>query len=215
MSASEASEMIRKRAPSKRSLATRARVFDAAEKVFAERGFEGATIRDIAAEAGETIGSVHHHGEGKEALFRKVVARRADILSRARLEALERCQAGDVLTLEDVLSAFVRPFFDLCRHEPGWRHYARLVAYVSADDRWRAISAAYFDPTAEIFLAQIIRLVPDAPRGEVANGFVFCVASTLAVLTAQGRIETIAKANAEEDDQIAHLIRYCATGLRA
>jgi len=38
----------RQRAPSRRSLETRARILDAAERLFAERGFEGASVRDIA-----------------------------------------------------------------------------------------------------------------------------------------------------------------------
>lgn len=52
MKPDQATDKRRKRAPSKRSLATRERVLDAAELVFAHRGFDGATIRDIAAEAG-------------------------------------------------------------------------------------------------------------------------------------------------------------------
>ena len=125
----------RKRAPSKRALATKTRVFDAAEKVFAERGFDGATIRDIAAEAGEPVGTIHHHGGGKEALFHRVVARRAETLARLRLTTLEAVTSQADHRLEEILSAFVRPFFDLARDDPRWQHYARLVAFVSADPR--------------------------------------------------------------------------------
>ncbi|SDN84161.1 transcriptional regulator, TetR family [Lutimaribacter pacificus] len=215
MPVSELIETDRKRAPSKRALATRNRVFDAAEKLFAEKGFDGATIRDIAAEAGEPVGTIHHHGGGKEALFHKVVARRAGALSQSRLDALERLRAGGQVTLDTVLSAFVRPFFELSREEPRWRNYARLVAYVSADDRWRAISAEWFDPTAEVFLAEIVGLVPEAPRHEIAGGFVFCVASMLALLTARGRIAVLAGGDAAEEAQLDHLIRYCAAGMAA
>ena len=62
--------------------------------LFAERGFDGASIRDIATAAGAPVGLVHHHGEGKEELFRQVVARRADELSSLRLAALEICKAA-------------------------------------------------------------------------------------------------------------------------
>ena len=73
-------ENQRQRAPSKRSLATRERIFDAAEQLFAERGFEGATIRDIARLAGVQGALVNHHGGSKEVLFATIVARRADEL---------------------------------------------------------------------------------------------------------------------------------------
>jgi len=213
MTTLQVADKPRKRAPSKRALATRERVFDAAEKVFADRGFDGATIRDIAAEAGEPVGTIHHHGGGKELLFHRTVARRAEPLSRARLEALETLRADQALTLEGVLSAFMRPFFELSRSEPRWRHYARLVAFVSADDRWRAISAECFDPTAKIFLDEIRAICPGAAQTRIAEGFVFSVSAMLALLTTQERIAALGEAKSPEGEQIDHLIRYCAAGL--
>jgi AcrR family transcriptional regulator len=49
-------------------LTARARIRDAALRLFAERGVDGATIRDIAAEAGVSLGLVRHHFGAKEAL---------------------------------------------------------------------------------------------------------------------------------------------------
>ncbi|MET9315022.1 helix-turn-helix domain-containing protein [Kribbella sp. NPDC003505] len=49
-------------------LTARARIRDAAVKLFGERGIEGASIRDIAAEAGVSSGLVRHHFGSKEAL---------------------------------------------------------------------------------------------------------------------------------------------------
>ena len=215
MTQAQTFDAARKRAPSKRALATRKRVFDAAETIFADRGVDGATIRDIAAEAGEPVGTIHHHGGGKEALFHRTVARRAEPLSKARLDALATLRSTGDLTLETLLSAFMRPFFDLSKEDPRWRNYARIVAYVSADDRWRAIAAECFDPTAEIFLAEILALRPTASRQQAAEGFVFSVSAMLALLTSQGRIGALGQRPAPEADQIDHLIRYCAAGLSA
>ena len=67
----------RKRAPSKRSLETRARILDAAERLFAQGGFDGASMRDIAMAADVPVALVNFHGGAKEALFETVVARRA------------------------------------------------------------------------------------------------------------------------------------------
>lgn len=202
----------RKRAPSRRSLATRKRILDAAEAVFAARGHDGATIRDIAAAAGEPVGSVHHHGGGKEELFRQTVARRAEALSAARLNALEQAREEGPLTLDSLLAAFMRPFFVLSREEPRWRDYARLVAHVSTDNRWQALTRDYFDPTARIFLAEIAGLCPGLSRSQVAQGFVFSVSAMLGLLTSQRRIDTLGGGGAAEDDQIGQLIGFCAAG---
>lgn len=54
--------------PAFEDLTARARIRDAALRLFAERGMDGATIRDIAAEAGVSLGLVRHHFGSKEDL---------------------------------------------------------------------------------------------------------------------------------------------------
>lgn len=215
MKIAQPTESKRKRAPSKRALATKSRVLDAAEKVFAGRGFDGSTIRDIATEAGEPVGTIHHHGGGKAALFHRTIARRAEALSQARLTALSQIRARDEVTLETVLSAFIRPLFDLTHEDPRWRDYARLVAFVSVDDRWHDISAQFFDPTAEVFMQELLAILPSATRPQIAEGFVFSVSAMLALLTSQNRIGTLTGGQSKQDAQIDHLIRFCAAGFTA
>ncbi|HEU0245160.1 MAG TPA: TetR family transcriptional regulator [Candidatus Limnocylindrales bacterium] len=48
---------------------TRARILDAARAAFGERGFEGASVRDIAARAGVDPALVHHYFGTKQRLF--------------------------------------------------------------------------------------------------------------------------------------------------
>jgi AcrR family transcriptional regulator len=52
-----------------RSRATRERLLDAAEIVFAEKGYDGAKISDIAEEAGVSVGAVYFRFKDKDALF--------------------------------------------------------------------------------------------------------------------------------------------------
>lgn len=212
MTAVPALETTRKRAPSKRALATRERVLDAAERVFAQRGFDGATIRDIATEAHEPVGTIHHHGGGKTALFEQTVTRRAAVLAQRRMTALIEAERADTLTLEAVLDAFMRPFFDLCQTDKRWQDYARLVAIVSTEARWQPLCATWFDPTAQIFVARIAALSPQTSPACCSAGFVFCVSAMLALLTSQSRIETLG-GGGDLSAQFDHLIRFCAAGL--
>jgi len=211
MSNSQATGKMRKRALSERAKQTRERVFDAAETIFATRGFDGATIRDIAAAAGEPVGTIHHHGGGKEALFNTVVARRAETLSQARLEALEATWASKPMDLRSVLSAFIRPLFDLAEEDPRWQNYAKLVAFVSVDDRWTEIAAQHFDPTAHKFMEELQSHLPKLSRQRIAEGFVFTVSAMLALVTSERRISALG-GGTSHTASVDHLVAFCAAG---
>lgn len=206
----------RQRAPSQKAIKSRKNILDAAERVFAEKGFNGATIRDIAAAAKTQVGLVHHHGRGKAELFAQTVERRATELSELRLAMLHHRKALGPLSLEDVLRCFFEPYLN--RAATGgtqWLAYARLVAMVSADPRWRDIAAACFDPTANRFIDEIATLFPEAPRTRIASGFVYSVSAMLAQLTSAWRIETLGQPGRQIDDRLDDLVTFCAAGLRA
>lgn len=61
---------------------TRDRLIDAAGPVFAERGYRGATMREIAERAGANLAAAHYHFGSKQDLYREV--------ARAHFERLER-----------------------------------------------------------------------------------------------------------------------------
>ena len=59
--------------PQIRKQETRARLLEAAQKVFALYGFDAASVSLIAAEAGISKGALYVHFESKEALFREIL----------------------------------------------------------------------------------------------------------------------------------------------
>ena len=56
------------RKPTPKSEATRARILEAALRVFRERGFQTATMREIATEAGVALGAAYYYFESKDAI---------------------------------------------------------------------------------------------------------------------------------------------------
>ena len=62
-------------APRRKGEATAARILDVAEALFAARGYEGTTLRDVAARAGLRIPSLYNHFPNKEALYAAVLER--------------------------------------------------------------------------------------------------------------------------------------------
>ena len=89
----------------KERLAHRAAILDAAERVFAAKGFPGATIAEIAREAEFAVGSIYNFFPGKRELAEAVMLR----IATERVEEVER----EVLPLAAAsgaagLRAFVR-----------------------------------------------------------------------------------------------------------
>jgi AcrR family transcriptional regulator len=70
-----------------RSRATRERLLEAAEIVFAEKGYDGARLADIAGEAGCSVGAVYFRFKDKSALF-SAIAESFTEDARAGLSAL-------------------------------------------------------------------------------------------------------------------------------
>ena len=63
---------------SERQALIRDQLVDAAATVFAQKGYEAASVAEIAAEAGYTVGAVYSNFPGKRALFEAVFAQKAD-----------------------------------------------------------------------------------------------------------------------------------------
>src|ERR1700751_6088055 len=73
--------------------ATQERILDAAIEVFATRGFTAATMADVVAGSGASVGSIYHHFGGKSELFLAIFEQMADAVDRRIEMAMDR--AGD------------------------------------------------------------------------------------------------------------------------
>jgi AcrR family transcriptional regulator len=89
---------------------TKARILSAAEAVFAAKGFEGASTREIAAAAGVNISSLHYHWESKEtlyfAVFENVYDRIVELVRAAIPEAAEGRPAARQVVDESIGQLF-------------------------------------------------------------------------------------------------------------
>jgi AcrR family transcriptional regulator len=81
--------------PAFEDLTARARIRDAALRLFAERGIDAATIRDIAKAAGVSAGLVRHHFGSKEALRDACDSYALDRLMRIKEQAVLEGQLAD------------------------------------------------------------------------------------------------------------------------
>ena len=67
---------------------TKTRILDAAEKLFAERGFSETSLRLITSKAEVNLASVNYHFGSKKELIRAVLARYLDVFMPAAADAI-------------------------------------------------------------------------------------------------------------------------------
>ena len=96
----------------KKQRPTRDRILDAAEQLFAQKGFEGVSVRQIMTAAEADVSLAYYHFKSKRDLFDQVMLRRADHLNEIRLKALEAVEqrhSNDEPTVEEIIGVALTP----------------------------------------------------------------------------------------------------------
>jgi AcrR family transcriptional regulator len=89
--------------------ATRARILDTAERLFADRGVDAVSVRAVLKEAGVNVALAHYHFGSREGLIQELLKDRAAPVAADTLRAVEEADArGPGTSLEDLLRAYYR-----------------------------------------------------------------------------------------------------------
>lgn len=107
-------EQVPSAAPKPDDRQAKDRLLDAAEELFAAKGFGEVSVRELAATAGVNVAAVNYHFQGKENLFREAIIRRF-VAQRDRtlkgLQALLEQTAGQP-EVEQVVHVLVHEYLD-------------------------------------------------------------------------------------------------------
>lgn len=103
---------------------TRARLLDAAREVFSQRGFQGATVREICRRAEANGAAVNYHFGSKDGLL-------AEALNFAPLAALQKAHASESPSIR--LRLFIRDFMMMLLDENNPSSQCRIMARELAD----------------------------------------------------------------------------------
>jgi AcrR family transcriptional regulator len=109
----------------------RTRMIEAAERLVAERGVHGVSLREVGAAAGQRNNSAaqYHFGD-RAGLVAAVFEHRMVPIDVRRVGLLAELEAADRLDVRGLVEAFVRPFADALDLADGATSYARFTAAV-------------------------------------------------------------------------------------
>ncbi len=205
------------------SLQTRQRILDVAEAFFSERGYDGASIRDMATGAHVQAAAIGYHYGSKTDLFSAVVARRADVVNEARsrsLAAALEASNGQALAVEVLVSKYVEPLLEATSHgDTGWRNFASLMGRLANSPRGTDMINQHFSQVATLYMGEFARALPSMPKERLADGFLYMVSAMLFVCADTGRWEAMQgePPAAPRDAQaiLSDLVPFVAAGFKA
>ncbi|WHZ18428.1 MAG: putative transcriptional regulator for fatty acid degradation FadQ, TetR family [Rhodanobacteraceae bacterium] len=198
---------------------TRQRILGAAEELFAERGFAGASLRQVTAAAKVNLAAVNYHFGSKDNLIEEVFRRRLDELSRRRLERLAKLEATGHATLETVLDAFITPALELSLDRKGGSVFMRVLARAFAEhnSNLRKFLSDNYGHVLKDFAAAFARLLPQLDKDELYWRLDIAVGALTYAMADFGMIQRRSgeTERAHREQMARHLIHFTAAGLRA
>lgn len=210
-----------KKARTRDAAATRERLLHAAEDLFADRGYNAVSMREIAAHARVNLAAAGYHFGSKENLFVESLTRQMRPLNAARLADLDALETrATPPTLAEVLETFSRIMVEtaVSDQETGRRLHRNLSrAFAESDDIARAIFRHEMLPAAMRFLQAIMRACPALSLPAATHGlamFAGCLVHTLRWAVSPPFPELVADTHPDPEKLLASLIAFGESGFR-
>ncbi|MFJ1302112.1 TetR/AcrR family transcriptional regulator [Pseudomonadota bacterium AL_CKDN230030165-1A_HGKHYDSX7] len=163
---------------------TRDTILDHAEQLFAERGHENTSMRQITGAAGVNLAAVNYHFGSKEALVQAVLKRRLAVVNSERLRLLDELQAkaeGKPLKPSQIVDAFFGTLLRLAANpDSAGKNFLPLLERTMTDPAGflRALLAEEYADVIERYRQALFEALPDVPRAEIIWRFQFMLGAT-------------------------------------
>ena len=200
----------------------RDRLLDSAEQLFAERGFDGTSIRDLATAAGCNIASVNYYFGGKEKLYVEIWRRHLHLLRETRIAGIDKVlsECGGKPELEDLLRSFAYSFIGPLVDESGGPRLIRLMAREMLNPHLppNMFAEDVITPTLSATQHALAKACPELPASKiplVVFSLIGQLVHTIRLKTMFGSVDDEAIPRFEPAEVIDHIVAFSAAGIRA
>lgn len=199
---------------------TKEQILIVAERLFAERGFAGTTLRNVVSEAGVNLAAVHYHFGSKEELFRAVVQRFARPVVEQELKLLSELEAkAGRPSVEEILTAMVKPSLEILSQDDD-RHSIRaqfMGRCRTEPEPIQSIAYDEFAPASKAFLETLQQVLPEQSLAQLGWKFDLVITALVRVLMEAGKPHALLKSNRPKDIQATtqQLVKFLSPGMRS
>ena len=196
---------------------TKQRILAAAEELFAQHGFDGASLRQVTASAGVNLAAVNYHFGSKSQLIEEIFRHRLDDINGRRLLALHKIAGRPETVLEDVIAAYVRPAVELSGEGEG-SVFMRVMAraYAEHDDTLRRFLSDNYGHVMRQFVAEFGRLLPELGKEDLYWRIDLMTGALTHAMSGFGMIQRKSDIPERQHREkiVEQVLRFTASGLR-
>lgn len=196
------------------------KLVEAAESLFAEKGFEAVAVREITTAAGANIAAVNYHFGSREGLVALVMRRHLTPMNDERLlrlDAAERQWGSKAVPIEEVLDAFARPLINRITASSGLSEklFGRLIGRIFAaqSEGMPPELEAQCNGLIDRFSKALAKSLPGVPPEDVAWRLHFIRGGLIHLLTHAELVQRGSGAPGM-DAVMSRFLRFAAAGLR-
>jgi AcrR family transcriptional regulator len=198
---------------------TRASILEAAERLYADRGFSDVTLRDIVAAAGVNLAAVNYHFGSKDELIAELFVTRSIATNRERLSELKAVEAtgGGRADIDAILRALVGPMVRGCLGPESERSTAArfmIRASIESVPPIRRIKNREIDHLRK-FAAAMRRSLPDCSEADLYWGLHFALAMAHQTIRDSERLTRLSEGKCDLDDVEGVIARVVAVSVMA
>ncbi len=200
---------------------TSERLLDAAEFLFAERGFDATAVREITRRANANLASVNYHFGSKNELLDAVFKRRLDPINQERIFELQRLvheYQPDIPPLESLLRTFLAPPFRVLQQMGAdGAAFLRLLmrVHLETNSEFTLRFRAQFEQILSRFVPLFQQALPHLNTSLLNQRLFFAIGSMSHAVTWILNAQVLAKQHADPHSVLEELITFTAAGLRA
>lgn len=201
---------------------TRENIMGVAERLFAEQGIGGTSLRSIMEAADVNAAAIAYHFGSKEDLIREILKRRLGPINDERLKRLDQLEAQSrnrPLSASQILEAFLEPPLRLATDKtPGGEFFIQFLGriFVEAGEDFQPLLQEHFGEILRRFPVALKRSLPEVSRAELSWRFFFMLGAFAYTMMNRSLVTWISGGRCNPNDTktvLRQLVAFANAGL--